>query len=420
MKVKEISSTQVPDISNKRVAAYARVSTETELQCDSLSAQVDYYEKYIKNHTGWELVEIYADKGISGTQDNRPQFQRMLEDCRNGKIDLIVTKAVSRFARNTITLVETMRELRTMGIDIYFETERLHSISESGDLMIRLLSMMAEDYSRSLSENVKWGIQKMFESGRANGGGRFLGYRWRKNSPVIIPEEAKIVQQIYTDYLSGMTAVDIAKKLNMQGIKTITGINWKDQAVRKILRNEKYMGDMLLQKTYTENYRTHKEIINKGQRRQYYVENSHEAIISKKEFQTVQKEFAWRRRHKAGVEAPYKYPYSGLITCANCGQRFWHKKKSEGTKYGKPIWHCSTFFRKGKAVCNMRFISDLLLVVLTQEALGLESLEGVNIRDYINQIICDREGVTFKLKNGDEKYLLRRRLPHARSKANKG
>ena len=417
MKVKEISSTQVPDISNKRVAAYARVSSETELQCDSLSAQVDYYEKYIKNHTGWELVEIYADKGISGTQDNRPQFQRMLEDCRNGKIDLIVTKAVSRFARNTITLVETMRELKALGIDIYFETERLHSMSESGDLMIRLLGLMAEDYSRSLSENVKWGIQKRYESGRAHGGFRILGYCWENNRPIIIPEEAKIVQQIYTDYLSGMTAVSIAKKLNMQGVKTITGINWKDQAVRKILRKEKYMGDMLLQKTYTENYRTHKEIINKGQRRQYYVENSHEAIISKKEFQAVQKEFAWRRRHKAGTERPYSYLFSGLITCAECGQSFYRHSKLKGSKNERPIWSCSTYETRGRAACNMRQIRDLLLRILTQEALGIESLEGINVRDYISQIICDHEGVTFKLKNGEEKYLLRRRLPQARSKS---
>lgn len=412
MDIREIGAIKIPDISIKRVAAYARVSTEKELQCQSLSIQVDYYKNYIKNHPGWELVEIYADKGVSGTLHERPEFQRMLTDCRAGKIDLIITKSVSRFARNTVTLLETMRELRSLNIDIYFESERLHSMSASGDLMIRLLGVMAEDYSRSLSENVKWGIQKMFESGRVNGGGRMLGYRWKGCKPYIIPEEAKIAQQIFVDYLSGMTAVKIAKKLNAQGIKTIKGNTWSDFSILRILRNEKYTGDMLLQKTFTENYRTHKTLSNKGERRRYYVENGHEAIITKEDFQAVQKELARRRRHKAGTERPYNYPFSGLIKCASCGQNFYHLNKSEGSKYAKPVWRCSTFAKRGKTACNMKIIPDLLLRILTQEALEMESLDEVNIRDYISQIICDRDGVTFKLKNGKERYLLRRRLSY--------
>ena len=411
MKVRELSSTKVPDLGIRRVAAYARVSTEKDPQLQSLAVQVEHYRESINKHPGWELVDIYADAGISGTLDKRPEFQRMLTDCRDGKIDLIVTKSISRFARNTITLVETMRELRTMGIDIYFENEKLHSISASGDFMIKLLGLMAEDYSRSLSENVKWGIQKMFESGQANTG-RMTGYHYKDRQLFVLPKEAEIIKKIYDYYLSGMTAVKIAKELNVQGIKTIKGNKWSDYSILRILRNEKYMGDMLLQKTFTENYRTHKTLSNKGQRKRYYVENGHEAIINKEDFYAVQKELAWRRRHKAGIERPYKYPFSGLIKCASCGQNFYHLNKSDGSKYAKPVWRCSTFSQKGRTVCNMKIIPDLLLRILTQEALEMESLDEVNIRDYISQIICDRDGVTFKLKNGKERYLLRRRLSY--------
>ena len=179
MKVKEINSYEIPDIGVKRVAAYARVSVDKEEALHSLSAQVSYYNEMIGDHPGWELAGIYADEGISGTLNRRPEFQRMLADCRSGKIDQIITKSVSRFARNTVTLLETMRELKTLGIDIYFENEKLHSISEGGDFMIRLLALIAEEYSRSASENTKWKIRKKFEAGQANGTSPALGFRWR-------------------------------------------------------------------------------------------------------------------------------------------------------------------------------------------------------------------------------------------------
>lgn len=412
MKIKELSPTKVPKLSIKRVAAYARVSTEKELQMQSLSIQVDHYRESINKHPGWELVDIYADAGISGTLAKRPEFQRMLTDCRDGKIDMVITKSISRFARNTITLLEAMRELRSLNIDIYFENEKLHSISENGDFLIRLIATTAEDYSRSLSENVKWGIQKKFESGIANGCGRILGYRLHNNQFVIVPEEAEIVRGIYADFLSGMTGSAIARKLSAQGAKTARGGQWTGNIIRLILSNEKYMGDLLLQKSYIENYRTKKQIMNNGQRKRYYVENSHEPIIPKSVFRAVQKEIARRRRRKAPYRRPIKTQYSGLIKCADCGAKLWRGTANGVTRHPKPAWTCSTFIRKGKSVCNMRVLQEPLLDVLTRETLELESLKGVNLRDYIEEIICDREGLIFKLKNGEEKYAPRRKVAY--------
>ena len=413
MDVKEIKPTIIPGVGIQRVAAYARVSSEKDMALHSLSAQISYYNEKISKHPGWELAEIYADEGISGTLDKRPEFQRMLKDCREGKIDLILTKSVSRFARNTVTLLETMRELRALNIDIYFENERLHSISEGGDFMIKLLALMAEEYSRSASENMHWRIQKKFESGLCTGCARMIGYKIVKNEYIIIPEEAKIVQQIYADYLSGMKAEDIARKLNSQGIKTIAGNEWGGGSVRDILHNEKYMGDMLLQKTFTENYRTKRQCANKGQRKQYYVENSHTPIISKEDFRAVQEEFAKRRTQKAPYKRPIKTPFSGMIKCANCGKNFHRCTENGGKYYAKYAWLCSTKRKKGKDACNMKILPEPQLIVLTREALGVETLDGIDIKEYIAEIICDREHLTFRLKDGKDVIIQRRRMSYS-------
>ena len=175
MQIKEISATKLPDIGIKRVAAYARVSSDKEAAIHSLSSQISYYNEYISNHVGWEFAGVYADEGITGTKDNRPEFMRLLEDCRKGKIDLVITKSITRFARNTVVLLDTIRELKLLEIDVFFEKENMHSISKNGELMLTLLAMYAEEESRSASENQKWRIQKMFEQGRPNTG-RMLGY----------------------------------------------------------------------------------------------------------------------------------------------------------------------------------------------------------------------------------------------------
>ena len=200
MQIKEINATKLPDIGIKRVAAYARVSSDKDAAVHSLSSQISYYNEYISNHVGWEFVGVYADEGITGTKDNRPEFVRMLEDCRKGKIDLVITKSITRFARNTVVLLDTIRELKLLEIDVFFEKENMHSISKNGELMLTLLAMYAEEESRSASENQKWRIRKMFEEGRPNTG-RMLGYYLKDGQLTIIPEEAEVVRMIFKDYL---------------------------------------------------------------------------------------------------------------------------------------------------------------------------------------------------------------------------
>ena len=403
MQIKEISATKLPDIGIKRVAAYARVSSDKEAAIHSLSSQISYYNEYISNHVGWEFAGVYADEGITGTKDNRPEFMRLLEDCRKGKIDLVITKSITRFARNTVVLLDTIRELKLLEIDVFFEKENMHSISKNGELMLTLLAMYAEEESRSASENQKWRIHKMFEQGRPNTG-RMLGYCLKDGQLTIIPEEAEIVRMIYEDYLSGMGRLAIANKLNDLHVPTVRGgKEWREGAIYLILRNEKYTGDMILQKTYSEDFRSKKRVINNGERRKYLVEKSHESIISKTVFEQVQEEIARRQSQIKMATHTFKGQFSGLLTCANCGKHFRRRIANASSKYAKPAWLCSTFATRGKRFCNNKQIPEAILISKTKEVLGLCSLDGVNLRDYISEIICHKEqNITFVLTNGDE------------------
>lgn len=279
----------------------------------------------------------------------------------------------------------------------------MHSISKNGELMLTLLAMYAEEEARSASENQKWRIQKMFEQGRPNTG-RMLGYYLKNGQLTIIPEEAKIVQMIFEDYLSGMGRLAIANKLNDLHIPTVRGgEEWREGAIYLILRNEKYTGDMILQKTYSENFRTKKRIINNGEKRKYLVEQSHESIISKVVFAQVQEEIARRQSRIKMATHTSKGQFSGLLTCANCGKHFRRRIANASSKYAKPAWLCSTFATRGKRFCNNKQIPEAILISKTKEVLRLCSLDGVNLRDYISEIICHKEqNLTFVLTNGDE------------------
>ncbi len=266
-------------VERKRVAAYARVSSGKDAMLHSLSAQISYYNNLIGSRGDWELAGIYADEALTGTKEDRPEFQKMLMDCRNGKIDMVITKSLTRFARNTVTLLATVRELKLLEVDVYFEKENIHTLSSDGELMLTLLASFAQEESRSASENQKWRIQKMFEEGRPNTG-RMLGYRLVDGTLQIVPEEAAIVKMIFSDYLSGMGRNVIVKKLNRMGVPTMYGGLWRESTLYCILTNEKYTGNMLLQKTYILDHISKKTIVNHGERDMYYVENSHEAIIT--------------------------------------------------------------------------------------------------------------------------------------------
>lgn len=382
----KLEGTKIRTFIRKRVAAYARVSSDKDAQLHSLSAQISYYNSYIGSREDWEFAGVYADEALTGTKDNRPEFQRMLADCRDGKIDMIITKSITRFARNTVTLLATIRELRDLGIDVYFEKENIHTLSADGELMIPLLAAYAQEESYNVSENQKWRIRRMFEQGRPNTG-RMLGYRLKNDVLQIVPEEAEIVKMIFNDYLSGMGKNAIMKKLVRMGVPTLSGGQWRESTVLGILTNEKYTGDMLLQKTYRLDHISKKVMVNRGEKRKYFVENSHEPIIDKDTFAKVQQELA-RRAEKFQPNAPFssEYPFTGLIRCGFCGGYFRRKIANAGSKYAKPVWICNTFNTYGKDICSAQQIPEKILIEKTSEVLGTAGWDRETLLSYISEI----------------------------------
>lgn len=371
-----------------RVAAYARVSSDKDAAFHSLEAQTEYYEQYVAAHPGWQLVGIYSDNGISGTTINRPEFQRMLQDCRDGKIDLIVTKSVTRFARNTVILLGTIRELKRLGVDTYFEKEDMHSISPDGELLVTLLAMYAEEEARSASENQRWRIGKRFENGQP-WVGKMLGYRLENCQLVIVPEEAEIVRQIFSDYLSGMGQYGIAKKLKLQGISPASGNTWSGASIRRILTNEKYTGNMILQKTYRKDFRDKGCRKNRGERRKYYVENSHEAIIAQETFDKVQEEMARRAvkyNHMPKTTQSEPRLFCGILQCGSCGYHYKYYR-TNAKKYDKSVWACPRYHAMGKDICPAQQIPEDILTEKTMEVLGVSALNREILLERIERII---------------------------------
>lgn len=402
MKITEIPA-KPKEKKKVRVAAYARVSSDKDAAFHSLEAQKDYYEQYAAQHQDWELVGIYSDNGISGTTNNRPEFQRMIQDCRDGKIDLVITKSVTRFARNTVILLETIRELKELGVDCYFEKENMHSISPDGELLLTLLAMYAEEEARSTSENQKWRIRKRFESGEP-WVGKMLGYRLQKGQLVIIPEEAKIVRRIFNEYLSGKGIKTIANMLNEEGIPTLYSYRWNRQSIYAILQNEKYSGDMLLQKTYRKDFRTKKTIRNKGEKRMYHVENSHEAIIPRELFDMVKREMERRKHEKTAdlVHAQRKNRlFTGKLMCGICGRHYYYKI-ANSSHYPKPVLVCPNYFEWGKAVCPSQKVPEDILIEKTKEVLGIDEITMEAIDENITVIMVpEHNHLVFYLRNDD-------------------
>ncbi|HCC35351.1 MAG TPA: recombinase family protein [Ruminococcaceae bacterium] len=286
----------------KRVAAYARVSSGKETMLHSLSAQISYYSDLIGKHPEWEYARVFVDEAVTGTKEARSGFQKMLDECRAGNIELIITKSISRFARNTVTVLQSVRELKALEVDIFFEEQNIHSLSAEGELMLTILSSFAQEESRSVSENVKWRIRKDFKEGRVCGM-TMLGYHLVDGILTIIPEEAALVQSVFEDYLDGMGLVAIIKKYRKQGIK------FSRSGLAGMLRNEKYQGDMLLQKSFVSDHITKRKIRNIGQLPQFYVADSHSPIIDKETFAEVQAEIARRSaNHKPKPPEEPSYP----------------------------------------------------------------------------------------------------------------
>lgn len=356
-----------PLIYKKRVCAYARVSSGKDAMLHSLSAQISYYSKLIQNHAEWIYVGVYADEAFTGTKEERPNFKKMIEDARSRKIDIIVVKSVSRFARNTVTLLETTRELKELGVDVFFEEQNIHTLTSEGELMLSLLASFAQEESRSTSENMKWRIKKDFSEGIIWGGKPHLGYALTNKRLIVIPEEAKIVKRIFSMYLNGYGTQKIANILNDEKVKPKFSNLWNRSTIRKILGNINYTGDLLLQKTFRENHMTKRTIINRGEQNQYLVEADHEAIIAKEDFKKVQE--LLEQNGKSQKESHKKASFSIFtrkIQCGNCGAFYKHKI----TKYNQ-VWNCSTFERIGKSHCPLsKQIPEIQLKETIKNALG--------------------------------------------------
>ncbi len=365
-----------------RVAAYARVSSGKDAMLHSLSAQVSYYNELIQGNPEWLFCGIYADEALTGTKSNRAEFQKMLTACRNGEIDLVITKSISRFARNTVTLLETVRELKDLGVDVYFEEQNIHTMSADGELMLTILSSYAQEESFSASENKKWQIRKDMELGKVSNL-QMLGYQRNTDGVLeIIPEEAAIVRKIFSDYLDGKGKLAIANELNELHIPTKLGCEWTPRAILRILRNEKYCGDLLLQKSFREDHITKRKIRNDGQLPQYYVEEAHMPIIDKETFQLVQQRLDEMKRINLGKMPNAVYPFSGMLHCPHCGKNYRRKTTATGI-----VWICSTYNTKGKKYCpTTKQIPEEKLYSACCEALEISDFDEDIFQSEIQQI----------------------------------
>ncbi len=347
---------------------------------------MEYYTRYIEEHPEYELVDIYADEGISGTSTKkREDFKRMIADCEAHKIDMVITKSISRFARNTQDCLENYRKLKNLGIIVVFEKENISSADTTGELLLTILSSLAQDESRNISENTKWGIRSKFQKGIPHiNAKRFMGFDQDSEGKLIVnEEEAKLVRRIYREFLEGYTCSAIASRLNAEGVPGVNGEpRWLNATIAAMLKNEKYMGDSLLQKTFTSDFLSRKMVKNEGQVTQYYVKDSHPAIISREDWNAVQQEFErikqYMDRHNL---VRYGYggdlrPFTAKIVCGECGGTYGRKAHEGRDTY----WQCNTRCNNGpkscrgmnipEAVIHRVFIEAWNTVVANQETLS--------------------------------------------------
>ena len=344
-----------------RVAAYCRVSTDSEDQLESYNAQVSHYTETIMKNPKWQFVKIYADEGITGTlARKREEFLKMIRDCEKGKIDLILTKSFSRFARNTVDSLNYVRKLKALGIGVFFEEQNLNSLTADSEMFVGLYSVMAQAESENISANVRWGLQQRMRSGTFAFHYNILGYRKGENGePEIVPEEAEIVLKIYNLYLNGYSIKQIKEYLEKNNIPTKQGKTvWGYTVVANILTNERYCGDMLLQKTFTENCITKKVKKNRGEKTKYLIANNHTPIVSSEMFKKVQREMARRRGKRQTSDKSLtalgkysgKFALSELLVCGDCGSPY---KRITWVKNGvsRKVWRCLSRVDHGKKFC---------------------------------------------------------------------
>lgn len=380
----------------KKVCAYVRVSTENEEQKSSYEAQRDEYTKRIQEKTEWEFVGIYADEGISGTSTkNRKEFNRMIEKARQGEIDIILTKSISRFARNTVDALNFIRELRKINVEVFFEKENISSLDPKVEFLLTIMSSIAQEEARNVSENVKWNVQKRFREGiPVINATRFLGYKKdRKGGNLIVsPQEAETIKLIFKLYLSGLGPHKIAHQLTEIGALTgARNTKWHESTVTAILKNEKYCGDLVQQKTISIDYLNHTRVKNKDIAPKFHTENSHEAIIDRDTFQMAQRLREERRASRIGENknlAKYHnlYPFSAMIICKQCGRTLKRRYWNYGTPAQRVMQQCGGYI-EGKANCTAKAINQEVIEGATLQVLNEVFLKNVNIVDTIRKVV---------------------------------
>ena len=380
----------------KKVAAYARVSVETERMHHSLSEQVSYFSELIQSNPAWEYVGVYCDEGISGTKtDSRKEFQRMIADAEAGKIDIILTKSISRFARNTVDLLKTVRYLRSINVEVRFERENINTLSTEGEFWITVLAAFAEAESDTTSTNIKWALRKRFSQGIPSGAGIY-GYRREGSDYKVVPEEAAIVKLIFENYLNGISAERTAAQRNEQGVRSYTGGDFSPCSIRDMLSNITYTGDLLLQKEYVTDDLLRKKVKNNGEVPRFYVKNNHEPIIDRATFDKVQERIVQRREELVFRKPDIPiYPFTQKMVCGICGSTYW---RSVRPRTRAVTWICRKR-SKNADDCRGRIIPEYDLRRVVGEIFG-EWTED-DVREQIDQItVIGEDKLSFKMADG--------------------
>lgn len=404
-KITEIKKMKPVLPERKKVAAYCRVSMETERLHHSLSAQVSRYSELIQSNPQWEFAGIYADEGISGTKaEKRPEFMRLIADCDAGQIDIVLTKSISRFARNTVDLLETVRHLKDIGVEVRFEKENIRSLSGDGEVMLTLLASFAQEESRSISENEKWSVKKRMEQGIPTAKPPILGYKWVGNHLEIVPEEAAVVKRIFQNFLDGKSRLETERELEAEGIRSVNGNVMRDSQLKHILNNITYTGNTLLQKEFVEDPITKKRRKNKGQLPQYYIENTHEAIIDYDTWKYVQDEM--ERRRELGALANKSLNtccFTGKIKCPYCGFSYMHNHRNKNGHL-QEYWNCGSKKKKQEPdkKCPVGgTISQKALEKACCEVLGLSEFNEAVFLEKVDHIeVPEKYTLQFFLKDG--------------------
>ena len=352
-----------------KVAAYARVSSGKDAMLHSLAAQVSYYSDRIQSHPGWLYCGVYSDEAFTGTKENREGFQHLLTDCRAGKIDLILTKSISRFARNTVTLLDTVRELKQLGIDVFFEEQNIHTLSGDGELMMTILASYAQEESLSASENQKWRIRHGFERGELINLRFLYGYDISRDGITVNEAEAVFVREIFERVANGESMSAIARDLNERNIPRPFKGAWSDQIIRQLVANEKYLGNALLQKTYVNNHLEKKQLDNKGELPMYYAEGTHEAIVDEKLFKAANEILARFSEERGGKKVSHD-AFTGKLRCGICGTSCKRTMNRSVLNYS-----CRKYAAGGRKACPSKVVPLTELYRLSAEVLGLTEFD---------------------------------------------